>query len=64
MNRRQFLVVCLLVPFRTRKRYRYRLRTKGKSIIGGTINATDPEDAKNKLRKRYPDCEFLSLREE
>jgi hypothetical protein len=71
MNRRQFVIASLLSLVFVRKaeagklkKFRYKIKTKDKSIIHGTIQATDAEDAKHKLRERYPDCEILSLKEE
>ena len=66
MSRRTFLTICLSVlPWSTakageHKRFVFKIRTKSGSIVGNTvIEAKDMEEAKYKLRKRYPDCEIL-----
>ena len=53
-----------LVKVTATKRYRYRIKTKSGQIVGGTQQATDPEDAKTKITKRYPEAQFLSLQED
>lgn len=53
-----------LVKVTAAKRYRYRIKTKSGQIVGGTQQATDPEDAKTKIAKRYPEAQFLSLQED
>ena len=66
MKRRLFLAACLsLLPLSVtaateRKRFVFKIRTKNGSIVGNiVIEAKDIEEAKYKLRKRYPDCEIL-----
>ncbi len=66
MKRRLFLAACLsLLPWSVaaateRKRFVFKIRTKNGSIVGNiVIEAKDIEEAKYKLRKRYPDCEIL-----
>ena len=70
MRRRMFLTACLsLLPLSTalaasRKRFAFKVKTKGGSIVGNiVIEAKDIEEAKYKLRKRYPDCEIMEGRE-
>lgn len=63
MNRRTFLAFLVAIPLAKRKRFRYRLRTKDHSIIGGTINATDRTNAEYKLKERYRDCTIIELKE-
>ena len=37
-----------------------RIRTKSGGIVGNVVvEAKDMEEAKHKLRQRYPDCEIL-----
>ncbi len=68
MNRRTFLLAALFVAVpaiaeaRTR-RFRFRIKTKSGGLIGTTEEGSDIDDAKQKVRKRYPDCEFLSSEE-
>lgn len=66
MKRRTFLTVCLLmlpwlaVLAGVYKKFVFKIRTKGGSIVGNVvIEAKDMEEAKYKLRKRYPECEIL-----
>ena len=66
MKRRMFLAVCLSVlPLSAAmageyKKFVFKIKTKGGSIVGNVvIEAKDMEDAKYKLRKRYPDCEIM-----
>ena len=66
MKRRMFLAACLsLLPCSAalageRKRFVFKIKTKSGSIVGNiVIEAKDIEEAKYKLRKRYPDCEIL-----
>lgn len=70
MHRRSFLAAALvLVPAldtfaAANKRFVFKIKTKGGSIIDNiVIEASDAEAAKVKLRKRYPDCEILSMKE-
>ena len=43
-----------------RKRFVFKIKTKSGGIVGNiVIEAKDIEEAKHKLRKRYPDCEIL-----
>ncbi len=71
MKRRAFLVTCLSVlPCLAalageHKRFVFKIKTKSGSIVGNiVIEARDIEEAKYKLRKRYPDCEILEGHEE
>jgi hypothetical protein len=70
MQRRQFvrLLAAAVVPTFLRpslviaatRKFVFKIKTKSGSIIGNiVIEATDMENAKYKLRKRYPDCEIL-----
>ena len=67
MIRRAFLVVVLslVLPCSAafaseHKRFVFKVKTKSGSIVGNiVIEAKDIEEAKYKLRKRYPDCEIL-----
>lgn len=69
MLRRDFLCAFLALMYpvnlsaKSDKNYRYRIRTKSGGIVGGTIRASDSENAKFKITKRYPDCQFISLKE-
>ena len=70
MKRRAFLAACLcLLPCSAalageHKRFVFRIKTKSGSIVGNiVIEAKDIEEAKHKLRQRYPDCEILEGRE-
>ena len=70
MYRRSFLaaVIIATVPAlalaAANKRFIFKIKTKGGSIIDNiVIEASDAEAAKVKLRKRYPDCEILSMKE-
>lgn len=63
MNRRMFLLASstlLLIPS---KKFKFRIRTKSGGLIGTTEQASNMDAAKVKVRKRYPDCEFLSSEE-
>ena len=71
MKRRSFLVACLsLLPLSVaaateEKRFVFKIRTKNGGIVGDiVIEAKDIEEAKYKLRKRYPNCEILEGHEE
>ena len=66
MKRRTFLAVCIsLLPCSAalagdRKRFVFKIKTKSGGIVGNiVIEAKDMEEAKHKLRQRYPDCEIL-----
>ena len=67
MKRRSFLALslCVLLPCSAaqageRRRFVFKVKTKGGGIVGNiVIEAKDIEEAKYKLRKRYPDCEIL-----
>ena len=66
MKRRMFLAACLSVlPLfggagGEQKRFVFKIKTKSGSIVGNiVIEAKDIEEAKYKLRKRYPDCEIM-----
>jgi hypothetical protein len=71
MIRRTFLAACLAVlPCSAalashRRRFVFKIRTKSGSIVGNVVvEAKDMEEAKYKLRQRYPDCEILEGHEE
>ena len=66
MKRRLFLALCLsLLPLSAvsageHKRFVFKIKTKSGSIVGNVvIEAKDIEEAKYKLKKRYPDCEIM-----
>ena len=66
MKRRVFLLACLsLLPLSaavaaSHKRFVFKIKTKSGGIVGNiVIEAKDIEEAKYKLRERYPDCEIL-----
>ncbi len=68
MKRRSFLAACLAVlPLSMtavlageHKRFVFKVKTKSGGIVGNfVIEAKDIEEAKYKLRKRYPDCEIM-----
>lgn len=71
MNRRACLVavVAAVIPAgfalaTANKKFTFKIKTKGGSIIDNVvIEASDAEAAKVKLRRRYPDCEILSMKE-
>ncbi len=46
------------------RRFRIRLKTRGGSIIGTTIEARDQFEAVAKAQKRYPGCTILSVQPE
>jgi hypothetical protein len=71
MRRRTFVALCLsLLPCSValaahRKRFVFKIRTKSGGIVGNVVvEAKDMEEAKCKLRQRYPDCEILAGHEE
>ena len=65
MRRRSFLLACLLLPSAAAvaggyKKFVFKIKTKGRSVVGNVvIEAKDMEEAKYKLRKRYPGCEIM-----
>ncbi len=73
MNRRRFAVigVGLLAAVcwprhaaAANRKFVFKIKTKSGGIVGNiTIEAKDAENAKYKLRKRYPDCEIMEMKE-
>jgi hypothetical protein len=69
MQRRTFLITSVLTLTPTialadkYKKFEFKIKTKTGGRIGLTQQGTDIDDAKTKVRKRYPDCEFLSSKE-
>jgi hypothetical protein len=70
MQRRTFLTICCILILTPTialadkyKKFEFKIKTKTGSRIGLTQQGTDIDDAKTKVRKRYPDCEFLSSKE-
>lgn len=70
MNRRQFTAIGLAVACLPRqalaanRKFVFKIKTKSGGIVGNiVIEAKDGENAKYKLRKRYPDCEILEMKE-
>ncbi len=70
MNRREFVAIGLAVACLPRqlsaanRKFVFKIKTKGGGIVGNiVIEAKDAENAKYKLRKRYPDCEILEMKE-
>ena len=72
MKRRQFLSLgvavvgtcwpCLAVA--ANRTFVFKIKTKSGGIVGNiVIEAKDSENAKYKLRKRYPDCEIMEMKE-
>jgi len=69
VNRRRFLIAAAFCTLpllgaepRKLKKFRFRIKTKSGNIVGNvTIEASDVEEAKAKLKKRYPDCEILNV---
>ena len=71
MNRRRLLsalvtaTVALVAPDIASagrlRRFRVRLKTKGKSIISTTVEARDPFEDIRKAQKRYPDRTILNV---
>ena len=66
MRRRSFLAGCLtMLPLSAAlasgsRRFVFRISTKSGGIVGNiVIEAKDIEEAKHKLRHRYPGCEIL-----
>jgi hypothetical protein len=48
----------------SRKRFVFKIKTTSGGIVGNiVIEAKDIEEAKHKLRERYPDCEIMEGRE-
>ena len=44
------------------RRFRVRLKTKSKSVVGTKIEARDQYEAVFKINKRYPGCTILNLK--
>jgi hypothetical protein len=66
MKRRSFLVFLLLSGVAqasvAQKKFVFRIKTKSGNIVGNiSIQSKDIEAAKNKLNKRYPNCEILNV---
>ena len=75
MDRRRFVAIGLASvltavcwPRQTaaaNRKFVFKIKTKSGGIVGNiTIEAKDAENAKYKLRQRYPDCEILEMKEE
>jgi len=70
MNRRMFVFsllafsanVALAVDTKIKK-FKFRIKTKDKSIINTVIEGQDLDWAKSKLQRRYPQCEILSAKQ-
>ncbi len=66
-DRRCFLAAacCVLLGASTKqKRFVFKIRTKSGGIIGNIVErAKSLDGAKVKVRKRYPECEFLESEE-
>lgn len=71
MDRRTFLVfgfVAFLLGAHgasaADRKFIFKIKTKSGGIVGNiVIEAKDAENAKYKLRQRYPDCEIIEMRE-
>jgi hypothetical protein len=69
MNRRTFLAmipaatVSLAGMSQKRRRYKFKLRTRGGSIIGTTAEGRGVQEAEVRVRKRYPGCTILRVEE-
>jgi len=70
MHRRLFLaavfsgLVCRLAFAAANKKFIFRIKTKSGGIVGNVlIEAGDVFAAITKLKKRYPGCEVLGVRE-
>lgn len=64
MLRRSFLATVLAAVFTKPRIFTFRIKTKkGTTVSGVSISATDEENAKYLLRKRYPGCEILEMKE-
>jgi len=71
MRRRNFFVstvaTTLLGPITSsaaNRKFVFKIKTKSGGIVGNiVIEAKDAENAKYKLRQRYPDCEILEMKE-
>ena len=73
MNRREFVAIgvgllaaicCPRQVAAANRKFVFKLKTKSGGIVGNiVIEAKDAENAKYKLRKRYPDCEILEMKE-
>lgn len=70
MQRRSFLTVCAAavacpaMAFAVNRRFVFKIKTKDGGIVANiVIEAKDIEEAKYKLRQRYPGCEILEGRE-
>lgn len=58
-------VLGIILRASKKKRYACKIKTKGGSIVGNIkVTATDSDDAKAQVSKRYPGCTFLSVKEE
>lgn len=69
MNRRIFCIAAISLAMcnvaqAANKRFKFRIKTKDKSIIGLSIQATDVEAAKVKVLARYPGAMILSVKED
>lgn len=72
MNRRTLVAAFLMTTFGFAlpalaqsgklRRFRIRLRTKGKSVVNTTIEARDQYEAVIKVNRRYPGCTILNLK--
>jgi hypothetical protein len=68
MNRRTLLTALvgiappLFAQWDKSHRFRVRVRTRSKSIIGTTIEARDQYEAVIKVQKRYPGSTILNLK--
>ena len=70
MKRRAFIAVvaactiCPTIAAAANRKFVFKIKTKSGGIVGNiVIEAKDGENAKYKLRKRYPDCEILEMKE-
>jgi len=72
MHRRTLLKLAVATPLAAickdalaeSKKFVFKIKTKSGSIVGNiVIEAKDAENAKYKLRKRYPDCEIMEMKE-
>lgn len=65
-NRRCCLIILFCLTneaFAKNKHFRFKIKTKQKSIVFTEIEALNLDAAKVKLYKRYPDCQVLSSEE-
>jgi hypothetical protein len=51
------------VTTQKRRRYKFRIRTRGNSVISTTVEGRGVQEAEARLKKRYPGCTILRVEE-